>query len=110
MVITTPRKRWKPSNIDACKTLVMFLEKATRGELAILRIAVENAGSERIRLHRSSRDVSVPAIRFSALRATAGKGGSLSGCQAGGAGDIAWVGVATSSYPGCQIGNFIKFR
>ena len=78
-VITTLRRRWKPSSIDACSTLVMFLEKATRGELAILRTAVENARSERIRLQSSSKDVSVPDIKFNAFSATAGKGGILSG-------------------------------
>src|SRR5271157_4189740 len=59
----------------------MSLEKATRGELAILRTAAENAGSGRIRLQSSIRDVSVPDMSFSALSATAGKGGRLSGSQ-----------------------------
>src|SRR5271157_2457993 len=83
-VITTLRRRWKPSSIDAWSTLVMSLEKATRGELAILRIAVENAGSERIRLQSSSKDVSVPDIRRSAFSAIAGKGRILSGSQTSG--------------------------
>src|SRR5450631_1601793 len=73
-VITRPRRRRKPSSIDAWSTLVTSLEKATRGELAILRTAVENAGSERIRLHSSSKGVSVPAISFNAFSAIAGKG------------------------------------
>src|SRR5260370_28604837 len=73
-VMTRLRRRRKPSSIDACRTLVTFLENATSGELAILRTAVENAGSDRIRLHSSSKDVSVPAIIFSAFKPRAGKG------------------------------------
>src|SRR5271157_5558961 len=71
-------KRRKPSKIDACITLMISLEKPTSGELASLRIAAENAVSERIRSQSSRKDVSVPAIRFSACNAIAGNGGRLS--------------------------------
>ncbi len=81
-VITTLLKRRKPSSIEACITLVMSFENATRGELAMRSTSVENAASGRIRLHNSIREVSVPAIRFSAFSATAGNGGTSSGRQA----------------------------
>jgi hypothetical protein len=82
-VITTHFSRRKPSTIEACITFVMFLENATSGEFAILRIALENAGSERTRLHSAGNEVSRPDTRVSAFSATAGKGGSCSGLQAG---------------------------
>src|SRR5271163_4439459 len=74
-VMTTMRSRWKPRSIDACRTLVTFLGKATSGEFAIRRMAVENAGSERMRSHSAGKEASVPDIRFSAWSAMAGKGG-----------------------------------
>jgi hypothetical protein len=79
-MITLLRRR-NPSSIDACRTLVQFLEKATRGELAIFRTATDMAASDRIRLQSSSKDVSVPDIRFNAFNAIAGKGGILCGSQ-----------------------------
>jgi len=79
--MTTRLRRRKPSTIDAWRTLVMFFENDTSGELATLRTATENAVSERIRLQRSSREVSVPDISLSAFRATAGKGRVASGSQ-----------------------------
>ncbi len=81
--MTTLFRRRKPSSMEACTTLVMFLENATRGELAIRRMAVEKAGSGRISSQSSSNEVSRPAIRFRAFRAIAGKGGSFSGRHAG---------------------------
>jgi predicted secreted protein len=51
--MTTLRRRPKPSSIDACIDAGDVFEKATSGELAILRTAVENAGSARIRLQSS---------------------------------------------------------
>src|ERR1700687_4302437 len=103
-VITTLLKRRKPRSIDAWSTLVMFLENATRGELAIRRTAVENAGSERIRLQSSGKDVFLPDINFSALSAMAGKGGTLSGSHCSSAGSAALnvlvARVIVSSRPG----------
>ena len=76
--MTSLRKRRNPSSIDACRTLVISLEKATSGELAILRTSAANTGSGRIRSHSSRKDVSVPDNTFRALNATRGKGGRLS--------------------------------
>lgn len=88
-VIRMLLRRRKPSSIDACNTLVTFLGKATRGELAILRTAIENAGSERIRLQSSSKDVSVPDISLSAFSAMAGKGGMMPGSHCSSLGSAA---------------------
>src|SRR5271165_4100925 len=90
MVMTVLLRRRKPSTIDAWRTLVTFLGKATSGEFAILRTATENATSERIRSHSSSRDVSVPAISFSAFSAIDGKGGILSGSHLSSIGSAAF--------------------
>jgi hypothetical protein len=93
-VTTTLRKRRKPSSIDACKMLVISLEKATSGELAILRISPANIGSQRTTPHSSDKELSVPAITLSARSATAGNGGSL--FKAGSiSSDLADVGLAT---------------
>src|SRR5271169_2824556 len=103
-VITMVLRRWKPSSIDACSTLVISLENATRGELAILRTAVENATSERIKLQSSSKDVSVPDIRFSAFSAIAGKGGILSGSHRSSVASRAWdVSVARVITFPCRV-------
>ena len=76
--MTSLRKRRNPSSIDARRTLVISLEKATSGELAILRTSAANTGSGRIRSHSSRKEVSVPDNTFRALKATRGKGGRLS--------------------------------
>src|SRR5580765_6515245 len=77
-VMTSLRKRRKPSSIDACRTLVISLGNATSGELAILRISATNTGSGRTRSHSSRRDVSVPDKTLIALSATGENGGRLS--------------------------------
>src|SRR2546425_3141815 len=86
-VMTSLRKRRNPSSIDACRTLVISLEKATSGELAILRTSAANTGSGRIRSHSSRKEVSVPDNTFRALNATRGNGGRLfsAGSMSGGA-------------------------
>src|SRR6266852_2817580 len=84
--MTSLLKRRNPSSIDACRTLVISLGKATSGELAILRTSAANTGSGRIRSHSSRKEVSVPDNTFRALNATRGNGGRLfsAGSMSGG--------------------------
>src|SRR5271165_1614374 len=80
--MTMLRSRRNPSNIEACRTLLISFGKAIRGELATRRISAEKAGSVRTMSQSSRSEESVPDITRIALSATAGKGGRLSGAQA----------------------------
>src|SRR3954463_13752061 len=75
-VTTIFRKRLKPSNMVACRMLVISLENAISGELATRIISAVNAGSQRTTSQSSFSDVSVPESTVTARNATAGNGGS----------------------------------